>query len=93
MNKGTKNPDRIDRNAKKREDLRLQAQKEAIAKASGDGLLTLLRTPDAKPSAYLRTWRIRSGDQVFYLSVASDAEIASVRIKGTRRHIQMISEV
>ena len=36
MNKGTKNPDRIDRNAKKREDLRLQAQKEAIANLSAE---------------------------------------------------------
>ncbi|MBO5045792.1 MAG: hypothetical protein J6C93_02875 [Clostridia bacterium] len=36
MNKGTKNPDRIDRNAKKREDLRLQAQKEAIADLSAE---------------------------------------------------------
>ena len=36
MNKGTKNPDRIDRNAKKREDLRLQAQKEAIVNLSAE---------------------------------------------------------
>ncbi len=36
MNKGTKNPDRIDRDAKKREDLRLQAQKEAIADLSAE---------------------------------------------------------